>query len=315
MPCSVVVPVYGNAESVPDLVESLEGIASRWPGMEAVFVIDGSPDDSADRLRQRLAGSAMTWKIVHHSRNFGAFNAIRTGLGEASGRYIGVMAADLQEPPELMHEFFRTLGSGAADVVVGRRSSRDDGRSSDMGSRLFWAGYRRFVQPEIPAGGVDIFGCTAQVRDVLLAMHECNSSLVAQLYWVGFRRAEVPYDRQTRQVGTSGWTLRKKIRYLEDSVFSFTDLPIRALWGVGTFGFLVSVLLAVVILVARITNAITVPGYAATALILLLAVAINCIGLGIIGSYVWRSYENTKRRPLAVISGREAGGARENGEP
>ena len=110
----------------------------------------------------------------------------------------------------------------------------------------------------------------------------------------------MPYARQRREIGHSAWTLRKKLRYLMDSVFSFTDLPIRLLLGLGGAGLLVSVVLAALVIAAKLSGEVPVPGYAATILVVLFFGAFNALGLGIIGSYVWRAYENTKARPLTI---------------
>jgi polyisoprenyl-phosphate glycosyltransferase len=306
---TLVVPVYRNAGTIAALVEVVEGIAARAEGrLEAVFVVDGSPDDSRDRLAARLPGASFPSRIVEHSRNFGSFAAIRTGMGVARGRYIAVMAADLQEPPELVIAFLRRLASGEVDVVAGRRASRDD--RGDSASKLYWRLYRRFVIGDMPPEGVDMFACTAEVRDVVCSLEATNTSLVGQLFWVGFRRELVPYDRLKSDTA-SGWTFRRKLRYLSDSVFAFTDLPVRALWLIGVLGLALAAALAAVIVVARISGAIQVPGYAATILVLLFFSGLNCVGLGIIGSYVWRAYEAVKGRPGAIVRTTTAYGARD----
>jgi glycosyltransferase involved in cell wall biosynthesis len=296
---SLVIPVYGNADTIAALIDAVEHVADRVDGgLEAIFVIDGSPDDSRGLLLTALATSKLRARVVDHSRNFGSFAAIRTGMSLAQGARIAVMAADLQEPPELVIEFLRRLASGEVDVVAGERRSRDD--DGDSASKIYWRLYRRFVVREMPPAGVDVFACTAAVRDVICSLESVHTSLVAQLFWVGFRRELVSYNRLPRS-GKSGWTLRRKLRYLSDSVFAFTDLPVRILWIVGLFGMALGVLVGATVLVARAAGAITVPGYAATVLILLIFMSLNSLGLGIIGSYVWRDYETTKGRPGAIV--------------
>jgi polyisoprenyl-phosphate glycosyltransferase len=298
---SLVVPIYGNAGSIAALIGAIEHIADRVEGgLEAIFVIDGSPDDSRALLMSALATSKLRARVVDHSRNFGSFAAIRTGMSLAEGDRIAVMAADLQEPPELVIEFLRRLATGEVDVLAGERRSRED--DGETASKIYWRLYRRFVVSDMPPAGVDVFACTAAVRDVICSLESVHTSLVAQLFWVGFRRELVPYDRLPRS-GRSGWTLRGKLRYLSDSVFAFTDLPVRILWTVGLLGITLGVLVGAIVLVARAVGAITVPGYAATVLILLIFMSLNSLGLGIIGSYVWRAYENTKGRPGAIVRG------------
>ena len=137
-----------------------------------------------------------------------------------------------------------------------------------------------------------------------MRLNENNSSLIGLLFWVGFRRDFVPYNRQARIAGRSAWTFSKKLRYLSDSIFNFTDLPVRLLFRIGLVGTLCSVAAGTVVLVAKALGHIPVPGYTATVLIVTFFGALNCLGLGIIGGYVWRTLENTKRRPNFLIASR-----------
>lgn len=302
---SVVIPVYTNEGTLGAVIDRLEGVAARLPGpLEAVFVVDGSPDGSLVVLERLLPEAKIASQLVVHSRNFGSFPAIRTGLAAARGRYIGVMAADLQEPPELMEEFFDALRTGDADIAIGRRESRADPAVSSLLSRAFWGMYRRLINPAIPRGGVDVFGCTREVATHLLALGEAHSSLVGLLYWVGFRRVEIPYSRVQRTEGRSGWTLRKRVRYMLDSVFSFTDIPISVLSTVGSVGAVTTLLVGLVVFLSWLTGGITEIGYTPLMLVMLFSTFVLLSGLGVVGSYVWRTYENSKARPVSVAMSR-----------
>jgi glycosyltransferase involved in cell wall biosynthesis len=272
--------------------------------LEVVLVVDGSPDRSLAALAAALPATGIEAKVLELARNFGAFAAIRAGLIEASGPYFAVMAADLQEPPELAVEFFRKLESDACDVVFGVREGRDDPLAARATSALFWATYRKLVQPEMPKGGIDVFGCNARARNTLVAFGEAHSSLVGQLVWIGMRRAEVPYRRRARAHGASGWTLGKKITYMLDSSLAFSDLPIRLLFAVGVLALAVALVFAAVVLVARLTGIISEPGYATTVLLIAGFGALNALGLSVVGAYAWRAFENTKGRPLAIVQRR-----------
>jgi glycosyltransferase involved in cell wall biosynthesis len=299
---SIVIPVYKNEASIPDLLQTLEGISKQLDcSLEVVFVVDGSPDESFQRLAAELPAAGLKSKLIGLSRNFGSFSAIRVGLQKASGPYFAVMAADLQEPPDLILAFFQELASDGADVVVGTRVSRDDPFLSRIASQLFWLLYRKLIQPELPRGGIDVFGCNADVRRELLKLEESHSSLVGLLVWLGFRRKAIPYKRARRQHGKSAWTFRKRMRYLVDSSFSFSDLPIKVLLWMGSIGLLISLLFSVVLLWARLTGRIQVPGYSPIILTIIFFGSINLVCLGIVGAYVWRVYENTKQRPGAVV--------------
>lgn len=160
MKFSVVIPVYKNEASIPRLLEALSNMSLQLDGeMEVVFVVDGSPDQSFGLLRAALDRLEFPAQLLAHSRNFGSFPAIRTGLAAARGDYFGVMAADLQEPPELLIAFFKALAFDECDVAIGTRTGRNDPYVSRLASGLFWGLYRRLVVHDMPEGGVDVFGC------------------------------------------------------------------------------------------------------------------------------------------------------------
>ncbi|QKV67169.1 glycosyltransferase family 2 protein [Pseudomonas sp. 43A] len=298
---SLIIPVYLNEDSLGSLLEAVGDLDLKLEhDFEAVFVVDGSPDRCYEILRDALSQRSFRSQLILLSKNFGSFMAIRTGLQAGKGDRFAVMAADLQEPPELVLQMSAILATKDVDVVVGVRESREDPMLSRMASSIFWWVYRRYVITDLPPGGVDMFGCNKAFRDSLLTLNEGHSSLVAQIFWLGFRREIVTYSRRKREHGKSAWTFRKKLNYLMDSVFSFTDLPVRILVRLGMTGSLVAMLLGVVVLIAKISGMISVPGYAMTILIISFLGSLNLLGIGIVGSYAWRAYENTKNRPLAI---------------
>lgn len=303
MKYSVIIPVYKNEGSIARLIDALNVMNHALDhDIEAVFVVDGSPDKSFELLKNAIGQINFSAQLLAHSRNFGSFAAIRTGLLAAKGEYFGVMAADLQEPPELLVTFFKSLSTDECDVAVGTRQGRQDPLLSRMASSMFWGIYRRLVVPDMPEGGVDVFGCNRQFRDQLVQLEESRSSLIALIFWLGFRRKLVGYERQLRQDGKSAWTFKKKIDYMMDSIFAFTDYPIRLLIKIGTVGSILAITMALLVLVAKLVGVIAVPGYAATVLVVLVFGALNSLGLGLVGTYAWRAFENTKQRPLAVVA-------------
>lgn len=180
------------------------------------------------------------------------------------------------------------------------REARRDPLSSRITAAAFWWIYRRFVQRDVPVGGVDVFGVNRHFLDRLVSFGEANSSLLGLLFWIGGRRVFVPYVRQERKHGKSAWTFRKKLTYLMDSVFAFTDAPIRLLLASGMVGLGLSVALGLATFVAKISGLLNVPGYAGTMLAVLFFGGLNAFGLGLVGNYAWRAYENTKQRPLSI---------------
>jgi glycosyltransferase involved in cell wall biosynthesis len=302
---SMVIPVYRNAESLPALIAQLSEVSAQLKRdycrrLQAVFVVDGSPDESHEILERLLANAPFESRLMLHARNFGAFAAIRTGLAAADGEHFVVIAADLQEPSDLAIRFLEKL-NGGCDVVVGTRQKRDDPWRNQMLSKVFWRSYKRFINPEVPVTGVDVFGCNRIFRDELVKLEERNTSLIGLMFWLGFRREEVQYSRLPRSHGSSAWSFAKKFDYFLDSVFSFTDLPIRLLSIFGLFGIIVAVLFGIIVLLAKLVGQVAVPGYAATVLTIIFFGGLNSLGLGIVGAYAWRTFENTKGRPLAVV--------------
>jgi glycosyltransferase involved in cell wall biosynthesis len=274
--------------------------------LEAVFVVDGSPDRSHAILQERLPSLPLRSQLLLLSRNFGAFQAVTAGLEAAKGEYVAVIAADLQEPPELILSFFSMLERDDADVVFGTRESRSDPLVSRLLAEAFWRVYRQFVIRDMPHGGIDVFGCNRKVRNELLRFRESNTNLIALLFWLGFRRAFIPYARVARVSGKSGWTLRKRFRYFLDSVFNFTDLPIKLLLFSGMGGLMLAVLWGAVVLVSKILGNIPVPGYTALVLGVLFFGGLTTFGLGVVGQYLWLTLQNTRNRPNYIISDSES---------
>jgi polyisoprenyl-phosphate glycosyltransferase len=299
---SLVIPVYNNAASLGRVFAEVEALAARIPDdLEVVFVVDGATDESLAVLSAHLPSWAIRTQLVELSRNFGAFAAITAGMTYARGDHVAVKTADLQEPPELVLAFHRLLAAGEADIVLGARTGRADPWLSRLLSASFWRLYRRFVVPDMPRGGVDVFACTRAVRDTLLELGEVRTNLVALVLWVGFRRAFVPYERRGRLEGRSGWTLDRRLRYALDSIFSFTDLPIRALLLAGSLGIALSVVSTVTVLVMWLLGGIPVLGYTPLMLVVAFFGGLTALGLGIVGQYQWLTLQNSTRRPSYVV--------------
>jgi len=299
---SIVIPVYKNYESLGPLVHSLDvAIEKLRIKSEVIFVVDGSPDSSLEWLRQNLPLQNANSILVNLSRNFGSIAAVRTGMSKASGSIVAVMAADLQESPDLLFAFYSALSHGAAEIAIGRRLSRNDPKFSKLLSKIYWSFYRRTINAEIPVGGVDIFACTKKAKDQIVAMNESSSSLIGLLYWVGFARTYVDYNRVERPYGKSAWTFRKKFRYFSDSVFAFSHAPIVILQSTGIFGISFSLLVGGITFFGALTNRISSPGYPSLLIALMFSTSSILLGLGIVGDYAWRAFENTKMRPLSIV--------------
>jgi glycosyltransferase involved in cell wall biosynthesis len=300
---SLVIPVYMNSESILPLIKSLEEVFLNFNfKCEIVFVLDASPDNSEEKIFSRLPLKSANIVVVNLSRNFGSISAVRMGLKFASGNYICVVAADLQEPPSLIIDFYKALKGTQYEIAIGKRATRTDPILTKFLASIYWKMYKKTINSEIPTGGVDVFACTKKVNEELILLTESGSSLVGLLYWVGFKRTYVEYSRLKRPFGKSAWTFKKKFRYLSDSIFAFSDAPIALLQFSGLAGMFTATFFGVFTLLSSLANQIPVPGYTSIVLALTFSTSAILFGLGIVGEYAWRAFENTKSRPNSIVS-------------
>jgi glycosyltransferase involved in cell wall biosynthesis len=299
---SVVVPVYYNASTLEPLLDRLRAVAEelRPDELEFVFVDDGSGDDSYEILRRQSEQDGRV-RALRLSRNFGSNAAILAGLTYAEGDCVVVLAADLQDPPELIPELVAAWREGA-EVVAAARRSRDDPALSRFFAGLFNRLFRRFVFRDFPPGGFDFLLVSRRVARVLVEMGERNSYIFGQAFWVGYRRQVIEYDRGPRGEGKSRWTLAKKAKYFVDAFTSFSYLPIRAASLLGFLLAFAGFAYAVVLIVLRLTGVIAdAPGFAALAVLILVASGVQLIVVGMIGEYLWRVLEESRRRPAFLV--------------
>jgi len=229
---------------------------------------------------------------------------MRTGLIEAKGKFCAIMSADLQEPLELIISFFKSLSLNECDVVIGQRENRKEADTlvTRMFSSTFWWIYNKIIFRDVPSGGFDIFGCNSKFREELISIHETRTSLIGQILWLGFRRKFIKYSRLERKGDKkSSWSFIKKIDYALDSFFSFSSLPITLIIGIGFFSLLFLTFLLVLFIYSQKINLINLD-YLTIFFISLTANIINILSTGIIGIYVWRTYENSKQRPVSIVA-------------
>ena len=298
---SVIVPVYYNAESLPVLFERLDCMAGSQPEhrFEFVFVDDGSGDNSFAVL-ESLARQDERVHIIKLSRNFGSNPAILAGLSFAQGDCAAVLSADLQDPPELVPEMIALWHAGNRVVLAARRQ-----RADPLVARLFSAAFnrlfRRFVFRDFPPNGFDFMLLDRRVIDILSELKEKNSYLFGQAMWVGFRRDVIYYDRAERPYGSSRWTLTKKLKYLIDAFAAFSYLPLRAASGLGFLLAALGFLYALFIIALRILRDIPVPGWTSLTVIVLVTSGVQLILVGVLGEYLWRVLDETRRRPPFIV--------------
>ncbi|MGH3131977.1 MAG: glycosyltransferase family 2 protein, partial [Gaiellaceae bacterium] len=240
-------------------------------------------------------------RALRLSRNFGSNAAILAGLTHASGDGVVVLAADLQDPPELIPDLVAAWQDGA-EVVLAARRSRDDPPLSRFFASAFNRLFRRLVFADFPRGGFDVLLLSRRVASVLVEMGERNSYIFGQALWVGFERRVIEYDRARRADGRSRWTLMKKAKYFIDAFTAFSYVPIRAASLLGFVLALAGFGYAGVVVVLRLAGAIgDAPGFTTLTVLILVAAGIQLIVIGLIGEYLWRVLEESRRRPAFLV--------------
>jgi polyisoprenyl-phosphate glycosyltransferase len=298
---SVVTPAYNEAENLLVLYQrlsrTLEKLNLEW---EWILVDDHSTDNTFAIITE-LAKTDFRIHGFRFARNFGSHKAITCGVHQARGNCVIVMAADLQDPPETMPALLEKWQAGA-QVVWAVRQSREGENPSRIGvSRIYYFLMRRIAGiKEMPASGADFFLMDRIVVDAFRQFKESNVSILALILWMGFRQDFIAYDKQSRQYGRSGWSLEKKLKLAVDSITSFTYIPIRFM---AYFGFVVA-FLGLVYTGVIILNALRgnpVQGWSSLMLVVLVIGGMQMFMMGILGEYLWRALDESRRRPPYLI--------------
>jgi glycosyltransferase involved in cell wall biosynthesis len=298
---SVVVPVCENAPSLPGLLDRLRAVADGIPAVafEFVFVDDGSGDGSFALLKEQGRFDPRL-RAIRLSRNFGSNAAVLAGLTHSRGRCVAVIAADLQDPPELLPQMIELWREGA-EVVLAARRRRNDPLLTRMFAAAFNRLFRRLVFSDFPVGGFDFVLMGRRVVDLLARMSEKNSYIFGQVMWAGFERRILYYDRGPRLAGSSRWTLAKRVKYFIDAFTAFSYLPVRLASLLGTLLALAGFAYAAVVVVWHFAGRIREPGFAALIVALLIVSGTQLVIIGIMGEYLWRVLEESRRRPSFVV--------------
>lgn len=312
MKISLIIPVYFNQDNLKPLYEDIERklyscTEFEW---EIVMVNDGSQDDSY-RVMQELAAEDSRIKVISLSRNFGSHAAILCGLSKCSGHCAVVKAADLQEPTELVLEMVERWKRGY-NVVLAVREERQESRKQKVFADMYYMMVRKMMLRTMPKGGFDVYLLDRKVINVLTALDETNSALTGQILWSGFKTDKVYYTRLARKIGESKWTLRKKIKLVADTLFSFSTLPIRAVTMIGVCSFIGSVIWAMVELVFKLLELIDVSGWTTLFIFNLFSFGMIMVTMGILGEYIWRTFDASRKRPPYIIEDENQMGNRRN---
>jgi dolichol-phosphate mannosyltransferase len=299
---SIIVPVYFNELNLPDTIPQLLALEEKLPGyqLELVFVDDGSGDRSLEILLEYRCRFPDSIKVVKLTRNFGAVAAVQAGFTVVSGDCVGVIAADLQDPPELFIEMISHWEKGTK-AVLAVRSDREEPFLQKLFSNTYYACMRRFAIPNYPAGGFDFILVDRQIVEEVNRIQEKNTNIMSLIFWLGHKHVQIPYVRRSREKGRSRWTLSKKIKLFIDSFVAFSYIPIRALSVLGLVIAASAIIYGMVVLYSWFAYNEEVKGWPSLMVLLAFTAGIQMAMLGVLGEYLWRTLDESRKRPGFVI--------------
>jgi glycosyltransferase involved in cell wall biosynthesis len=302
---SLVVPVHNEEANLRRLhgavvsaLRSVDGVS--W---EFIFIDDGSSDKSFEIL-QELHAADPSVRVLRFPRNFGSHVAIAAGLDYCRGDAAVIMAADLQDPPDLLPSFIAQWQAGY-EIVWGARQGRDDGFLRSRLMRLFYRLVRRFAIPTYPAEGTGSFCLIG--RAVVETFRECkerNRLTFGLIAWSGFPQTQVLYHRPARTAGQSSWTTGRLVKSAVDTFAAFSFAPIRTISYFGLCVSLLSFLVGFYLLVNKFVYGTQVEGWTSVMVAVLVLGGVQLTMIGVLGEYLWRVAEEARARPLYILERR-----------
>jgi glycosyltransferase involved in cell wall biosynthesis len=300
---SIIIPCYFNEGNIPVTGKELIDNEKLFPaGMEFeyVFVDDGSKDKTLSELLKFKEQYKEKVKIVKLASNVGAFNALLAGFSFATGDCNVILAADLQDPPELIPKMVDYWQKGVKLVIANRRD-REESFVQKLFSGTYHALIRKLALRNVPPGGFDLVLFDRQLKEEVLKINEKNTNILYLLTWLGFDYVSIPYVRKKREIGKSRWSIGKKIKMFIDSFVAFSFFPIRLISITGLIMGFIAMGYGIFIIIARMFNYIEIEGWSSIMVVLLFVSSFQMIALGIIGEYVWRGLDASRNRPNYVV--------------
>jgi len=295
---SLLTPAFNEAANLPALYERIVQTMREVSGEWEWIIVDDHSRDETFAVIESLALRDARVRGFRLARNSGSHVAITCGLHQVQGDAAVMMAADLQDPPETVKTMLARWRQGAQVVWAMRRVQPGDRSHKEFAALYYWIMRRVVGMTEMPARGADFFLVDRAVIDAFRRFQERNISVLALITWLGFRQEYVEYDKAPRHAGTSGWTLAKKVKLVVDSVTSFSDLPIRLCTYIG----LTLIALSVLLLAGAVALLPQLGGGVLFLLFLIVGLAgLQMVALGVVGEYVWRALDESRRRPPYLI--------------
>lgn len=300
---SIIFPVFNEQDNLIKLLEELNAVTARLSSyrFEFIFVDDCSSDQTPQILRQMFEGDKRI-RVVRFSRNCGSHAALSCGLNICRGNAAIILAADLQDPLGLVDRLIDEWRSDErTNIVWGVRNQRLGEISFTIFfSRLYYLIINGFTTVRMPPTGADVFLIDRKVIDAYKGISEKNASIIMTLYWLGFSQRSIVYNKLMRFKGNSHWTFTKKFKLLIDSIVAFSDAPIRFISILGICIASAGFLYAMFILWTFIHGS-PIQGWASLMVVVLCMGGMQMIMLGVLGEYLWRTYDESRKRPNYIV--------------
>ncbi|KQS33349.1 glycosyltransferase family 2 protein [Dyadobacter sp. Leaf189] len=298
---SIVAPLYNESESLPLLVQRINALMDSSPlAIEVVLIDDGSKDDTALKIKQ-VALMDERYHGVFLSRNHGHQLALTAGISAAKGtEALFVIDGDLQDPPELLPEFYKLLKEGN-DVVYAVRKKRKEGFIKRTGYHLFYRILRSISYVDIPLDSGDFALVSRRVIDVMNKMPEESRYLRGMRSWIGFKQTGYEYERDARVAGESKYSFKQLFRLAYNGIFNFSEFPIKFMSRAGIAAIMISLAYFLVVVAKKLFFAHVIEGFTSLLFVIILFSGVQLLALGIIGEYVLRIFFQSKNRPLFII--------------
>lgn len=302
---SIVVAAYNEEGNLPLLYQRVCALDWTVLGLEVEFIfVDDHSRDGTPRVLRELAAQDPRVKVLRFAKNFGSHKAFTAGLEHATGDAAVILAADLQDPPETIPQLVAKWREGAKTVWAVRAEREGVSFSDKLFARFYYWLMRKFADVQPPREGADFLLVDRCVLNELRGSPEKNTSVLLLILWMGFPQAHITYTKAARHSGRSNWTFSKKLKLAIDSLASFSYAPIRiaSLMGV-LFGF-TGFVYAVIVAARAIWWGSPVQGWPALMCVVLITAGIQLLILGVLGEYLWRTYEESRHRPRYIIEER-----------
>lgn len=300
---SVVVPCYNEEAALGFFYPAICAVANRmhYVNWEFNFVDDGSSDKTLDTIR-RYASEDDRVRYISFSRNFGKEAAMYAGLKMATGNYVAVMDADLQDPPELLEEMYKDLLSGEYDCAATRRVTRKgEPPIRSFFARMFYKIINKAIDFEIMDGARDFRLMTRKMVDAVISMGEYNRFSKGIFGWVGFKTKWIPYENVERVAGETKWHFWKLVMYSLEGIVAFSTTPLIISSIIGVILFLIAFIMLLVIFFKTILYGIPASGWPSLACLILFIGGIQLFCMGILGQYLSKMYLEVKGRPIYIV--------------